>query len=686
MEGIFIFVLNHVSKIYGAKGETIALDDISFSFPPKGIFAIVGKSGSGKSTLLNLLSLLAEPTSGEILFLGKNLSSMSEDEKSHYRNCVCGFIHQKFNLLENENVINNIMFPCLIHGESFKEAQRRSLSLLERFGLLPLKDRVVASLSGGEKQRVAILRSLINEPLVLFCDEPTGALDEKNSLLVMDILKDIAKEKLVILVSHNPKIVEQYASHRLTLKDGKIIGDIEKFSCDKVAIKIVKRQKGSSWKKHLILRHLKEDKKKNILSFLSSTIAFLFLLCSLGFIYGSQDSLNDEKEKTLLLYQGSVSKKETFAIDDSPLSLTRSSRPMKEEAIELLDGTGVSVHNDYSYFFPKETTFESEGISTHASFEPIFDFSLQELGRDLIQEGGPPTDDESSRCYVNDVFFERFCIGVGKKIRVPMKINLVMDKENIVVNVGNEFIVTGVIKEFGFLNVPRIYYSYGSFEERLKKTYLKSSSNRKSVYALVEEASNSDPVSSYSYLLYAHDETSKEKLFSLAGSTNGNENGLEISSYSYSLISSFDSLHQALSAVLLPFLFLALFASSFISGSISFSSFLEKKKEAAILTSLGAPFSSIISIYVSESLIVFLSSALVSLFLGYFLEMLLNPFLLYLSDIPSLIQIPYLNFAGIPFFLPLLSLIIAAFLAFIGTFIPIVVFKRSALIKELNDE
>ena len=218
----------------------------------------------------------------------------------------------------------------------------------------------------------------------------------------------------------------------------------------------------------------------------------------------------------------------------------------------------------------------------------------------------------------------------------------------------------------------------------MKSVYPKDS--ERNLYQIVEEAEENEAISSYSYLLYAHDKESKEKLFSLIRASEGKEEGLSFSSYAFSLIESFSSLHSALGNVLIPFLFLGLFTSSFNSGAIAFSSFLERKKEAAILTSLGAPFSSIIGLYASESAVVALLSISFSLVISFLIQTPLNYLLYRLSSIPSLVQIPFLSFFGVPLALPILSIALAVCLALFGTVFTMLFFKRSTLLEELNDE
>lgn len=661
-----------------------ALLDIHFATPEKGLFAIEGKSGSGKSTLLNLLSLLEKPTKGKIVFLGRDLSSLSEKETLSFRNSVYGFVHQKFNLLEEEDVFYNIALPLLLRGEKKKEVQKRVDALLVKFSLTKMKNRKVNSLSGGEKQRVAILRSIVNDPKVVFADEPTGALDEKNSVLVMETLANIAKEKLVILVTHNQKLAERFANDVLVLSDGRIItkGDTKAKKIDE-PFHFPSLRHHSSWRKPLFRSHLRKDKKKNALSFLSSSIAFIFLLSTLGFIFGSNDSLDKEKEKTLLLYQGGVAKKETYLLENSPLSLMKSSRPNKEELQALL-GDDISVHNDYSYFFPRECAFSIAGNASHAYFEPIHDPTMQEFGRALLNEGSPFEEESLSFCFINDAFQEKFKANVGDEVHVPLEMDLPLEEGTASVSLSEHFVISGIIQEFGFLNLPRVYYSYCAYEERMKETYPRDS--KRSLYEIVEEAEENEAISSFSYLLFAHDEESKNKLFSLVKESEGKEEGLSFSSYAFSIIESFSSLHHALGEVLVPFLVLGLLASSFNSGAIAFSSFLERKKEAAILTSLGAPFSSIVGLYAGESLFVAFLSIPFSMIVAFFLENPINVLLYRLSSIPSLIRIPFSSFLGFPLALPMISLFLAAFLALSGTIFPMLFFKRSTLLEELNDE
>lgn len=217
--------INNLVKKYqiADSNERLVLDNISICFPEKGLFALVGKSGSGKSTLLNMISALDKPTSGQIFYQGNDVSKWSNTKIERYRNQDIGIVFQHYHLLENESVLFNIMLPALIQGKSEKEAEFAAKTLLKSINFkVNLYNQKCCDLSGGEKERVAILRALINNPKILLADEPTGALDSENSKLVMDIFKQISKERLVIMVTHSIDLVKRYSDKIIHLQDGRV--------------------------------------------------------------------------------------------------------------------------------------------------------------------------------------------------------------------------------------------------------------------------------------------------------------------------------------------------------------------------------------------------------------------------------------------------------------------------------
>ena len=212
-----------LTKSYKAKGGVVtkALDGVSIDFPERGMVFILGKSGSGKSTLLNVTGGLDRPDSGEIIVKGKSSKDFTAADFDSYRNTFIGFIFQEYNILSEFNVEQNIALALQLQGKKNDKAAVEAL--LEKVDLSGYGHRKPNTLSGGQKQRVAIARALIKDPEIIMADEPTGALDSKTGKDIMDTLKKLSKEKLVIIVSHDLDFAEQNADRIVEMKDGKII-------------------------------------------------------------------------------------------------------------------------------------------------------------------------------------------------------------------------------------------------------------------------------------------------------------------------------------------------------------------------------------------------------------------------------------------------------------------------------
>tara|TARA_B100000579_G_scaffold172724_1_gene140767 strand:+ start:3550 stop:4233 length:684 start_codon:yes stop_codon:yes gene_type:complete len=207
--GKMILDAKGVNKSYRNGGNELkVLDGINLSLDQGKIITVVGKSGSGKSTLLNVLSTLDNADEGEIIIDGKNINGYSDNEISRLRNLFIGFIFQSHHLLPDFTVLENILMPERINNK--KSKLNKALELLQTLQLIDIKDKYPMELSGGEKQRVAVLRALINDPKILFADEPTGNLDEKNALLLVDLLREINRDYKVaiMLTTHNPDVAE----------------------------------------------------------------------------------------------------------------------------------------------------------------------------------------------------------------------------------------------------------------------------------------------------------------------------------------------------------------------------------------------------------------------------------------------------------------------------------------------
>lgn len=230
--------LENVSKEYCLGDNLIkALDNITLEVEEGEFVAIMGPSGSGKSTFLQVASNLASPTKGEIYFKGKNVAHYDEEEQAKLRNQEIGFIFQAFNLLARTSALENVSLPLLYKGVSPEERKTTAKAMLEKVGLGDRLDNTPAQLSGGQQQRVAIARALVNNPSIIFADEPTGNLDSKSGSEVEQILKDLHKEgKTIIMVTHDED-AGKIAKRLVRFKDGVIISD------NKKKTKVARRQK-----------------------------------------------------------------------------------------------------------------------------------------------------------------------------------------------------------------------------------------------------------------------------------------------------------------------------------------------------------------------------------------------------------------------------------------------------------
>jgi putative ABC transport system ATP-binding protein len=216
----------YLTRIYSSGTIQIkALEDVSLSLDQGGFFGVTGASGSGKSTLMNLLAGLDRPSSGNIKVQGRLISELNKEELALYRRHQVGMIFQSFNLIWSYSALENVAFPLLFAGVAKKERTKRAAQMLEKVGLSERKDHRPAELSGGEQQRVAIARSLINQPKILLADEPTGNLDSKTSRQIVQALSELNKKQdlTVIMISHEQSMLDEFADEVIALQDGRVI-------------------------------------------------------------------------------------------------------------------------------------------------------------------------------------------------------------------------------------------------------------------------------------------------------------------------------------------------------------------------------------------------------------------------------------------------------------------------------
>lgn len=270
--------LKNIVKQYITGDTTLnALDDVSLEFRKNEFVAILGPSGCGKTTLLNIVGGLDRYTSGDLIINNKSTKEFKDADWDTYRNHSIGFVFQSYNLIPHQTVLENVELALTLSGVSKEERRKRATDVLTKVGLQDKLKNKPNQLSGGQMQRVAIARALVNDPEIILADEPTGALDTASSLQIMELLKDISKDKLIIMVTHNPELAEQYATRIVKLLDGKLIDDSDPYIKD--TKKKEKKLLSVSDDSTLTKRELeKKNKKKKMSFFTALSLSFKNLL------------------------------------------------------------------------------------------------------------------------------------------------------------------------------------------------------------------------------------------------------------------------------------------------------------------------------------------------------------------------------------------------------------------------
>ncbi|MBQ2392388.1 MAG: ABC transporter ATP-binding protein, partial [Clostridia bacterium] len=218
--------LKNITKDYVSGDSKVnALRSVSISFRENEFVSILGQSGCGKTTMLNIIGGLDRYTDGDLIINGVSTKKYSDGDWDVYRNRSIGFVFQNYNLIPHQTVLQNVELALTLSGISRHERRERAVEVLNKVGLGDQLYKKPNQMSGGQMQRVAIARALINNPDILLADEPTGALDSETSVQVMDLLKEIAQDKLVIMVTHNPELADKYSTRIIRLLDGKVIDD-----------------------------------------------------------------------------------------------------------------------------------------------------------------------------------------------------------------------------------------------------------------------------------------------------------------------------------------------------------------------------------------------------------------------------------------------------------------------------
>ena len=302
-----MLTLSNIHKEY-ASGElrVEALKGVSLSFRKNEFVAVLGPSGCGKTTLLNIIGGLDRYTQGDLIIKGRSTREYKDADWDSYRNHSVGFVFQSYNLIPHQTVLSNVELALTLGGVPAKERRRRAVQALERVGLGDQLNKKPNEMSGGQMQRVAIARALVNDPEILLADEPTGALDSETSVQIMDVLKEIATDRLVIMVTHNPELAAQYATRTIRLLDGRVTDDTMPFDGQDDMAQPPARTGATSMHfgtaLHLSLNNLMTKKGRTFMVALAGSIGIIGIALILSLSNGVNEYIKSVEEDTLAQY------------------------------------------------------------------------------------------------------------------------------------------------------------------------------------------------------------------------------------------------------------------------------------------------------------------------------------------------------------------------------------------------
>ena len=390
--------VKNISKTYITGGlKQVALDKVSLCFRDSEFVSILGPSGSGKTTLLNIIGGLDKYDSGDLIINKVSTKKYKSRDWDSYRNHSVGFVFQSYNLIPHQTILSNVELALTISGVSKRDRRKKALKALDQVGLKDQAHKKPNQMSGGQMQRVAVARALVNNPDILLADEPTGALDSETSLQVMDLLKKIGKDRLVIMVTHNPELAEEYSTRIVKLKDGKVIDDSNPFEIEEKTKIIQYKNLGKASMSvptayGLSLNNLLTKKGRTILTSFAGSIGIIGIALILGLSTGFKKYIDDVQEDMLTSYPLEITKTPTNTSSMIMSAVTqedekKSSKDKDVVETKSLEKMFTSVgKNDIKSFnnYLKENKEKVEKMTTHIGY--IYGVNPQIYTKDITNK------------------------------------------------------------------------------------------------------------------------------------------------------------------------------------------------------------------------------------------------------------------------------------------------------------
>ena len=616
--------LKNVCKKYDRE----VLKKINLKFGNKGFICLVGESGSGKTTLLNIIGGLEQPDSGKVIFNGNNIKNI---DSSFYSNQLVSFINQNYNLIDKYTVLENILLPIELRRI---RSPCNVDNILKMLGIYSLKNKKVISLSGGEKQRVAIARCIVQNTRVILADEPTGALDSENAYSVMRILKNLSKQKLVIVVTHNIELANSFADDIIKINDGKIcsklkfINKYSKIKCNrKIKLSFIKLVKYA-------IKNLNNKLLRNILTILAFTIGLL----SLGIVLSIKTGFNKELDylnKSSFFNYPLVISKNNYVDDFSNKVENKNGVNVKkgsfvtneidDKLISLVNNIDKKYVNGITYY--RDIDYEFKSISY---VNPSNNYFYLVSGRmpENKNEVMILYDEEDS---ISDKLYNYLDVSNNGLINNIFKVN------------DMELIITGIVKSNNgyFKSLSGILYSNDLFDNEITDIYI-----------------------------YANNLKAKNKIKDLLKDYEIFDNAEEVVNLTKKMV-------DGISLVLILFSVISLIVSMIMIFVISYISVMERNKDIGIYKSIGFRNKDIKNLFIVENLIIGMCS--------FYLTMI---FILLVSNVINKFVYSYINFEHI-MSLDILNIILLFFLSlilcYIASFIPAKIASNKKIVDIFNN-
>ena len=618
--------LKNVCKKYDRE----VLKKINLKFGNKGFICLVGESGSGKTTLLNIIGGLEQPDSGKVIFNGNNIKNI---DSSFYSNQLVSFINQNYNLIDKYTVLENILLPIELRRI---RSPCNVDNILKMLGIYSLKNKKVISLSGGEKQRVAIARCIVQNTRVILADEPTGALDSENAYSVMRILKNLSKQKLVIVVTHNIELANSFADDIIKINDGKLCSKLKVINKNKYSkIKCNRKIKLSFIKlvKYAI-KNLNNKLLRNILTILAFTIGLLSLGIVLSIKTGFNKELDSLNKSSFFNYPLVISKNNY--VDDfsnkvenkNGVNVKKGSfvtNEIDDKLISLVNNIDKKYVNEITYY--RDIDYEFKSISY---VNPSNNYFYLVSGRmpENKNEVMILYDEEDS---ISDKLYNYLDVSNNGLINNIFKVN---DKE---------LIITGIVKSNNdyFKSLSGILYSNDLFDNEITDIYI-----------------------------YANNLNSKNKIKDLLKDYEIFDNAEEVVNLTKKMV-------DGISLVLILFSVISLIVSMIMIFVISYISVMERNKDIGIYKSIGFSNKDIKNLFIVENLIIGMCS--------FYLTMI---FFLLVSNVINKFVYSYINFEHI-MSLDILNIILLFFLSlilcYVASFIPAKIASNKKIVDIFNN-